>query len=124
MTREAIEAVLGRRLADAAAGGRTIAPGMLVSHYAPRAAVRLDARALRPGEAGLDFGGRFSGQGGPVLDLSRRRDLAEAAANLFGFLRSLDERLAGQGSIAVAPIPAEGLGEAIRDRLARAAAER
>ena len=124
VTREAIEAVLGRPLADAAAGGRTIAPGMLVSHYAPRAAVRLDARALRPGEAGLDFGGRFSGQGGPVLDLSRRRDLAEAAANLFGFLRSLDERLAGQGSIAVAPIPAEGLGEAIRDRLARAAAER
>ncbi|RYB07644.1 L-threonylcarbamoyladenylate synthase [Lichenibacterium ramalinae] len=124
VTREAIEAVLGRRLADAAAGGATVAPGMLASHYAPRAAVRLDALALRAGEAGLDFGGIFVGQGGPVLDLSRRRDLAEAAANLFGHLRGLDGQLAGRGSIAVAPIPAEGLGEALRDRLARAAAER
>ncbi len=122
--REAIEAVLGRRLAIPAAGGETIAPGMLLSHYAPRAAVRLDAEALRPGEAGLDFGGRFEGQGGTVLDLSPGRNPAEAAANLFGFLRSLDERLAGQGSIAVAPIPEGGLGEAIRDRLARAAAAR
>ena len=124
VTRAAVEAVLGRSLADPAAGGPTVAPGMLLSHYAPRAAVRLEARDLRPGEVGLDFGGTLAGQGAAVLDLSRRRDLAEAAVNLFGFLRSLDERLAGQGGIAVAPIPAEGLGEAIRDRLARAAAQR
>ena len=122
--REAIEAVLGRSLAGPAADGRTIAPGMLLSHYAPRAAVRLDATALRRGEAGLDFGGTFAGQGGTVLDLSPRRDLGEAAANLFGALRRLDAMLDGQGVIAVAPVPAEGLGEAIRDRLGRAAAER
>ncbi len=59
-----------------------------------------------------------------MLDLSPRRDLAEAAANLFGFLRRLDEELGGTGAIAVAPIPVDGLGEAIGDRLARAAAER
>ncbi|WP_237476993.1 L-threonylcarbamoyladenylate synthase [Lichenibacterium dinghuense] len=124
VTREAIEAVLGRALAAPAAGGPTVAPGMLLSHYAPRAAVRLGVEALRSGEAGLDFGGRFAGRGAPVLDLSPRRDLAEAAANLFGHLRRLDEALAGAGAIAVAPIPEEGLGEAIADRLRRAAAER
>lgn len=124
VTRAAIEAVLGTRLGTPAAGGPTVAPGMLLSHYAPRAAVRLDAEALRPGDAGLDFGGHFAGQGRAVLDLSRRGDLAEAAANLFGFLRRLDEGLGGVGTIAVAPIPVEGLGEAIQDRLARAAAER
>ncbi len=124
VTREAIEAVLGRNLAAPAQGGPRIAPGMLLSHYAPRAAVRLGAEALRPGEAGLDFGGRFAGQGGAVLDLSPRRDLGEAASNLFGFLRRLDDALGGSGTIAVAPIPTEGLGEAIADRLARAAGER
>ena len=124
VTREAIEVVLGRALAAPVPDGPTIAPGLLLSHYAPRAAVRLSAEALRPGEAGLDFGGRLAGQGGTVLDLSRRRDLAEAAANLFGFLRRLDEGLGGAGTIAVAPIPRHGLGEAIEDRLARAAAGR
>ena len=125
VAREAIEAVLGRRLAAPALDAATVAPGMLRSHYAPRAAVRLDAEALHPGEAGLDFGGRFTGQAGSaVLDLSPRRDLAEAAANLFGFLRRLDEGLGGAGTIATAPIPPIGLGEAIADRLARAAAER
>ncbi len=124
VTREALEAVLGRRLLVMADDGPTIAPGMLRSHYAPRAAVRLDALSLRPGEAGLDFGGRFAGQGGDTLDLSPRRDLAEAAANLFGYLRRLDEAFNGAGTIAVAPIPTSGLGEAIADRLARAAAER
>ena len=124
VTREAIEAVLGHALAAPSGGGPTVAPGMLSSHYAPRAAVRLGADALRPGEAGLDFGGCLAGQGGTVLDLSPRRDLAEAAANLFGCLRRLDDVLGGVGAIAVAPIPAEGLGEAIGDRLRRAAAER
>jgi L-threonylcarbamoyladenylate synthase len=125
VTREAIEAVLGRRLAEPRSDGPTVAPGMLLSHYAPRAAVRLDAVALAPGEAGLDFGGRFVGQGArATLDLSPRADLAEAAANLFGFLRRLDDALGGSGCIAVAPIPGAGLGEAIADRLARAAAPR
>lgn len=125
VAREAIEAVLGRRLAAPAADASTVAPGMLRSHYAPRAAVRLGAGALRLGEAGLDFGGCFTEQAGSaVLDLSPRRDLAEAAANLFGFLRRLDEGLGGAGTIAVASIPSIALGEAITDRLARAAAAR
>lgn len=97
----------------------TVAPGMLASHYAPDAAVRLNALALEEGEAGLDFGARF---GGRVLDLSPRGDTVEAAANLYAFLRRLDA--AGPRRIAVAPIPMRGLGEAINDRLARAAAPR
>lgn len=120
--REAIEAALGRRLAEGdcdSAAPR--APGLLASHYAPRASLRLDAEAPAPGEAGLDFGGRFA-PGPAVLDLSPTGDLTEAAARLFAHLRALDS--AGAARIAVAPIPARGLGEAIRDRLARAAAPR
>lgn len=103
--------------------GKIAAPGMLASHYAPRARVRLDATSLAPGEAGLDFAGRFGGgQGGLVLDLSPKGDLAQAAANLYVHLRRLDA--SGARSIAVAPIPSAGLGEAIADRLRRAAAPR
>ena len=119
--RAAIEAVLGRRLAAPANADRPRAPGMLVSHYAPRARLRLEATNLKSGEAGLDFGGTF-GQAAHVLDLSPRGDLAEAAANLFRQLRSLDRD--GYATIAVAPIPATGLGEAINDRLRRATAGR
>ncbi|HEY8137877.1 MAG TPA: L-threonylcarbamoyladenylate synthase [Methylocystis sp.] len=114
--REEIEAVLGTRLGEAR--GDVVAPGMTSAHYAPRARLRLDARTLEPGEAGLDFGGTFRGDG-LVLDLSPGGDLIEAAANLFAYLRDLDAR--GVARIAVAPIPAHGLGEAIRDRLRRAA---
>jgi L-threonylcarbamoyladenylate synthase len=120
IARAAIEAVLGRPLPAHASADAPRAPGMLVSHYAPRAHLRLEATSLEPGEAGLDFGGGF-GKGANVLDLSPRRDLSEAAANLFRHLRSLDRQ--GHASIAVAPIPATGLGEAINDRLRRAAAE-
>ncbi|HYP57830.1 MAG TPA: L-threonylcarbamoyladenylate synthase [Beijerinckia sp.] len=121
ISRAAIEAVLGRKLAEPAPTAEPQAPGMLASHYAPRALLRLDACELRPGEAGLDFGGCFP-LGPQVLDLSPKRDLEEAAANFFSYLRELD---AGQpGSIAVASVPHEGLGEAINDRLARAAAPR
>lgn len=115
-----------RRLIEDVAGplasadeGKAIAPGMLASHYAPEAALRLNALALEEGEAGLDFGARF---GGRVLDLSPRGDTVEAAANLYAFLRRLDA--ARPRRIAVAPIPVRGLGEAINDRLARAAAPR
>ena len=136
-TREAIEAVLRHPLAGAESHpGPAVAPGMLASHYAPRAAVRLEAVATRSGEAVLDFGGRLrggsptgemrsAGQGGTrYLDLSPDGDLAAAAANLFGFLRRLDAALGGEGTIAVAPLPRQGLGEAIHDRLSRAAAPR
>ena len=121
IAREAIEEVLGGPLTilDGRAAGGPIAPGMLVSHYAPRAALRLDASALHAGEAGLDFGGRFA-PGAHVLDLSPRGDTIEAAANLYSYLRRLDA--SGAAAIAVAPIPTHGLGDAIRDRLKRAAA--
>jgi L-threonylcarbamoyladenylate synthase len=116
VTREQIEAVTGPL---AQAGGSIEAPGMLASHYAPRARLRLDAEAPRAGEAYLAFGASAPAGG---LTLSVKGDLVEAAANLYAHLRALDAT--GAQVIAVAPIPAQGLGEAIRDRLARAAAPR
>jgi L-threonylcarbamoyladenylate synthase len=116
-----IEAMLDHPLGEPTRAGPVRSPGMSQSHYAPRAKLRLEAATLDNGEAGLDFGGIF-GEGKNVLDLSPRRDLAEAAANLFIFLREVDAR--EPACIAVAPIPCEGLGEAINDRLARAAAPR
>jgi L-threonylcarbamoyladenylate synthase len=119
VSRQDIEALLGVKLQagpeDAAA---PLAPGLLASHYAPRAQVRLGATELREGEIALDFGGRLGGG----LDLSPRGDLAEAAANLFACLRQLDA--SGAARIAVAPVPSRDLGEAINDRLRRAAAPR
>lgn len=100
-------------------GGAIAAPGMLESHYAPRARLRLDVKAPEADEAYLAFGAPAP-EGG--LTLSANGDLTEAAANLYAHLRTLDAR--GVAAIAVAPIPAHGLGEAIRDRLARAAAPR
>lgn len=90
------------------------APGMLKSHYAPNARLRLNAHAPEPDEGYLGFGpGIREG-----LNLSPEGDLAEAATKLFAMLRALDSRF---DKIAVAPIPSDGLGEAINDRLARAA---
>jgi L-threonylcarbamoyladenylate synthase len=122
--RDRIEAVLGRRLAEAASGGKApTAPGMLASHYAPRAAVRLNITEIRPGEALLAFGPLPAGadRAAAIFNLSERGDLIEAAANLFAALRTLDGHAA---TIAVMPIPESGLGEAINDRLRRAAAPR
>lgn len=119
--RSAIEAALGVKLAEAQPSGEIISPGALASHYAPRAAIRLEATALDEDEAGLDFGGRFPPSAN-VRDLSPDGDLNEAAANLFAYLRELDAL--GPVRIAVAPIPPHGLGEAINDRLKRAAAPR
>ncbi len=127
--REAIEQALGRPVDEARVsaedGEAPLAPGMLASHYAPRATLRLDAAEVRPGEALLAFGpGLAAGteRAAMTLNLSARGDLIEAAANLFSHLRELDR--AGVSRIAVMPIPREGLGEAINDRLARAAAPR
>ncbi len=103
----------------AAPRGSIDAPGMMASHYAPRARLRLDAEAPAPGEAYLAFGASAPAGG---LTLSASGDLIEAAANLYAHLRALDS--SGASVIAVAPIPHDGLGEAIRDRLARAAAPR
>ncbi len=125
-----IERVLGRALlhppedADSDTG-QPLAPGMLASHYAPRTRVRLDASRVEAGEALLAFGS-YAVPGvdaaTAVMNLSTRGDLAEAAANLFGYLRALDTR--GARAIAVMPVPHHGLGEAINDRLRRAAVER
>jgi len=128
--RAEIERVLGRALVQPPADAGTdsvqpLAPGMLTSHYAPRARVRLNAQRLEPGEALLAFGlGAISGidAASIVMNLSERGDLAEAAANLFGHLRALDSK--GVRTIAVMPIPNDGLGEAINDRLRRAAVGR
>ncbi|RBP18274.1 translation factor SUA5 [Roseiarcus fermentans] len=125
LPREAIEAALGRPLATRAAGAPDAprAPGQLVSHYAPHARLRLAARAVSPEEAALDFNGALAGAPCRArLDLSPRGNLVEAAANLFAWLRALDQ--SGASIIATAPIPASGLGAAINDRLRRAAAPR
>jgi len=130
LPRADIERVLGRALnappedADGDSG-QPLAPGMLASHYAPRTRVRLNAERIEPGEALLAFGlGAISGidEAAVVMNLSARGDLDEAAANLFGHLRALDSRAAR--TIAVMPIPDHGLGEAINDRLRRAAVGR
>lgn len=130
ITREMIEACLGHAIIDSHdlksdAPSNPMAPGMLESHYAPKAPVRLAAETILPHEAVLLFG--------PVppagmtdrtvsLNLSPRGDLTEAAANLYAYLRRLDTNAID--AIAVAPIPAHGLGAAINDRLRRAAAPR
>ncbi|MBB6306164.1 L-threonylcarbamoyladenylate synthase [Xanthobacter tagetidis] len=125
--RAALEQVLGHALADAGTGdaARPASPGRLASHYAPRAAVRLEAEALAPGEALLTFAGARppgAAAAAMTIDLSPTGDLAEAAARLYGALRALDA--CGAPAIAVVPLPRHGLGEAIADRLARAAAPR
>lgn len=127
LARQEIEAALGRPLLlpGRESEARPLAPGRLASHYAPRAALRLDAGAVAPGEALLTFAGaRPPGieRAATVLDLSPTGSLTEAAARLYGALRSLDA--AGVSAIAIVPLPREGLGEAIADRLARAAAPR
>jgi len=130
LPREEIERVLGCKLTQppADAGdddGQPLAPGMLVSHYAPRSMVRLNAERIEAGEALLAFGAAAvpgADKAAAVLNLSASGDLNEAAANLFGYLRALDTKQAK--GIAVVPVPAHGLGEAINDRLRRAAAAR
>ena len=122
-----IERVLGRALlqppddADSDSD-QPLAPGMLASHYAPRTRVRLNADRVEAGEALLAFGPTaVPGVEGAaaVMNLSARSNVDEAATHLFGYLRALD--VSGARAIAVMPIPHHGLGEAINDRLRRAA---
>jgi L-threonylcarbamoyladenylate synthase len=118
---ETIEAVLGEKISRALEGGDTpLSPGQLAGHYAPDARVRLEARDVKPGEALLAFGPNVPETSGPVINLSPAGDLIKAAANLFAAMRALDAT--GAKTIAVMPIPDAGLGEAINDRLKRAAA--
>jgi L-threonylcarbamoyladenylate synthase len=127
ISRETIEAVVGALLEGATvqAGDRPVSPGRLPSHYATRARLRLDSTEIEAGEALLAFGptrAKGANRASRTLNLSAEGDLVEAAANLFAYLRTLDAT--GVERIAVEPIPSNGLGEAIRDRLTRAAAPR
>jgi L-threonylcarbamoyladenylate synthase len=126
-TIEAIEAAIGRvRHGDQALSpGGLRSPGLLASHYAPKLPVRLDAIDVQRNEALLAFGPALSGAGA-VFGLSDAADLTEAAGRLFTGLRELDEDAASLGlvGIAVMPIPEQGIGRAINDRLRRAAAPR
>jgi L-threonylcarbamoyladenylate synthase len=115
VTRAQLEAVVGP-LAEADDDARR-SPGRLALHYAPDAPVRINATAPNAGEAFLAFGPWPAGE--RVFNLSPAGDLAQAAANLFSYLRAADRT--APSAIAVAPIPDEGLGEAINDRLRRAA---
>lgn len=120
VAREAIARALGREIAlSRGEPGQPASPGMLTRHYAPATPLRLEALAPVPGEAWLGFGTTGPTGWSPGQNLSPAGDLVEAAANLFSALRALDA--AGASAIAVAPIPLEGLGEAINDRLHRAA---
>jgi L-threonylcarbamoyladenylate synthase len=119
---ELIETTLGTPLERTAIGDRIIAPGMLTNHYAPHLPLRVNASSAAASEALLAFGrARIEGAERAIAtrNLSPSEDLVEAAANLFAHLAELDR--SGASAIAVAPIPHRGLGEAINDRLTRAA---
>ena len=125
IAREDIERVLGKKLQRPAHAPTPTAPGMLSSHYAPKAKVRLNAAEVRPGEALLSFGPTplpDAERAVKQVNLSATGDLPEAAARLFAALRTLDAT--GADTICVQEIPYHGLGEAINDRLRRAAAPR
>lgn len=121
LPRDLIATRLGIEIVLANEDGSVQAPGMLKSHYAPKAHLRLNAKKPEPGEAWLGFGPDRI-EAGYSLNLSPTGDLAQAARSLFSSLHELDA--AGVATIAVAPIPDHGLGEAINDRLRRAAAPR
>lgn len=120
VTEEELSALLGP-LTPPVAKGPLRSPGQLASHYAPERPLRLNVTAPRPDEALLAFG-PMPPQAAVSANLSPSGDLAEAAANLFAFLRKLDRPEVS--AIAVMPIPERGLGRAINDRLRRAAAPR
>jgi len=125
IARKELAHFLGKPVADAPLTDRPEAPGLLASHYTPRARLRNNAATRNINEAYLAFGG-VPDDNPYTLNLSESRNLREAAANLFAHLRRLDDLCNEHGlsGIAVAPISPDGLGEAINDRLARAAMPR
>lgn len=120
VTRSEIEKLTGETVNNAETG-KISAPGQLQRHYAPLARLRLNAKAAKPGEAFVAFGAPLRGSN-VTANLSPSGDLREAAAHLFSTLHQLDAK--GITRAAVMPIPNDGLGEAINDRLTRAAAPR
>ena len=121
ITAERIEAVIGPLAIATDNSVAPSSPGMLESHYAPNAAIRLNATSIVQGEALLSFGAHHLAGFTTERNLSPAGDLREAAANLFAMMRELD---ASETKIAVMPIPDEGIGRAINDRVRRAAAPR
>ena len=119
LPRETIETALGKKLALPEQNVPIASPGQLAIHYAPDTKLRLGATTVRSDEALLAFGPRTPKGAIATINLSASGDFAEAAARLFGALRELDH--SGARTIAVMPIPNRGLGEAINDRLQRAA---
>jgi L-threonylcarbamoyladenylate synthase len=122
---EAIERLLGKEVLRSDHAEAIEAPGMLASHYAPHAGVRLNVGEVRQGEVFVNFGGQHiagADRATAAFDLSPTGDLREAAANLFAIMKKADALHAA--AIAFAPVPMDNLGEAINDRLARAAAPR
>ena len=113
ITPEAVSNALGAKIANYDIDGPIIAPGQLRSHYAPNAKLRLDAIDWRQGEKKLGFGDVECD-----MNLSKGKSLTEAAQNLFNFLHILDSF--NPRTISVSPIPNEGIGLAINDRLKRA----
>ena len=110
-----ISEILGLDLKKKRKDLKITAPGQLSSHYAPKGSIRLNSKVFKKNEVSLGFGQILCD-----LNLSPKGNLTEAAANLFDYLHRLDEM--GAEKIAVSPIPEEGIGIAINDRLRRAAA--
>jgi L-threonylcarbamoyladenylate synthase len=120
--RQEIEALLGHPIEVADGDAPIASPGQLERHYAPNTPLRLDATEVEPDEALLAFGPEEPQGALTTINLSAAADLAEAATKLFAGLRMLDQ--SGASRIAVMSIPDQGLGEAINDRLRRAAKAR
>jgi L-threonylcarbamoyladenylate synthase len=125
VTVEALEACLGAKIQHGVALAKATPPGMLLSHYAPKLPLRMNAAGLAPDEALLAFGSPLPGAA-LTFQLSAAQNLNEAAARLFEGLHALDAQAPALGlaRIAAMPVPEHGLGLAINDRLARAAAPR
>ena len=113
--KETLESFLGHPIEEATTGEAIRAPGQLQSHYAPNARVQLNQTLPSPRAVLIGFG-EIKGD----LTLSAKGDLVEAAAQLFALLRKADTM--GKAAIHIAPIPNDGIGRAINDRLTRAAA--
>ncbi len=121
IAREDIEEKIAKIIKIAKQDDKISAPGMMKSHYAPSASLRLNVNNPNPDEAYLAFG-KTQNLPNPIKNLSPLGDLKEAAKNLFSYLNELDDGKIKK--IAVAPIPNQGLGEAINDRLKRASTPR
>ena len=100
---------------------KPISPGQTKKHYAPNTPLKMNVRNPKKGDALLFFGNNLDYTFKPSLNLSKKGDLYEAAQNLFDYLRKLDKLRMKR--IAVTPIPFEGIGKTINERLMRASVD-